>query len=132
METRYREVEFDARLTSGGGSVDNSADTITFNKPHNLRDGDALVYSRNGNNAIGIGTFGGSNTHQNKALASGSVYFAQVVNTTTIKLYETFENYSSGISTVGFTTTSQGIHKFRLFDGKKNISSVKVTNSGSG
>ena len=58
--------------------------------------------------------------------------YAQVVNTTTIKLYETFENYSSGISTVGFTTFSQGIHKFRLFDGKKNISAIKVINPGSG
>ena len=132
LETRYREIEFDARSTSGGGSISNSDDTITFDKPHNLRSGDAIVYSRNGNNAIGIGTFGGSNTHQDKALASGSVYFAQVVNTTTIKLYETFENYSSGISTVGFTTFSQGIHKFRLFDGKKNISAIKVTNPGSG
>ena len=47
-------------------------------------------------------------------------------------MYETFENYSSGISTVGFTTFSQGIHKFRLFDGKKNISAIKVTNPGSG
>ena len=132
LETRYREIEFDARSTSGGGNISNSDDTITFDKPHNLRSGDAIVYSRNGNNAIGIGTFGGSNTHQDKALASGSVYFAQVVNTTTIKLYETFENYSSGISTVGFTTFSQGIHKFRLFDGKKNISAIKVTNPGSG
>ena len=41
-------------------------------------------------------------------------------------------NYSSGINTVGFTTASQGIHKFRLFDGKKNISSIKVINSGTG
>ena len=132
LETRYREIEFDARLTGGGGAIDNSDETITFNTPHNLRNGDAIVYSRNGNNAIGVGTFGGSNDHQDKALASGSVYYAQVVNTTTIKLYETFGNYSSGINTVGFTTASQGIHKFRLFDGKKNISSIKVINSGTG
>ena len=132
LETRYREIEFDARLTGGGGAIDNSDETITFNTPHNLRNGDAIVYSRNGNNAIGVGTFGGSNDHQDRALASGSVYYAQVVNTTTIKLYETFENYSSGINTVGFTTASQGIHKFRLFDGKKNISSIKVINSGTG
>ena len=132
LRTRYREIEFDARLTAGGGSIDNSEDTITFKKPHNLRNGDAVVYSRNGNNAIGIGTFKGSNSHQDKALASGSVYFAEVVNTTTIKLYETFENHASGINTVGFTTTSQGTHKFRLFDGKKNISSIKVVNPGSG
>jgi len=132
LETRYREIEFDARLTSGGGSIDIGFETISFKKPHNLRNGDAIVYNRNGNNAIGIGTFGGSNTHQNKALASGSVYYAEIVNSQSIKLYETFENYASGINTVGFTTTSQGIHKFRLFDGKKTISSIKVLNPGSG
>ena len=132
METRYREIEFDARLTAGGGGINISDETITFTKPHNLRNGDAIVYNRNGNNALGVGTFGGSNAHQDLQLNSGSVYYAQIVNTTTIKLYETFENYSSGISTVGFTTTSQGIHKFRMFEGRKNLKSVKVINSGSG
>jgi len=132
LERRYREIEFDGRLTSDSGGVDNSSDTITFLKPHNLRNGDAIVYNRNGNNAIGVGTFGGSNAYQNLDLNSGSVYYAQVVNSSTIKLYETFENYSSGISTVGFTTTSQGIHKFRMFDGRNNLKSIKVINPGSG
>ena len=130
--TRYREIEFDARLTSDGGGINISDETITFNKPHNLRDGDAIVYNRNGNNAIGVGTFGGSNTHQDLALNSGSVYYAQLVNNTSIKLYESFENYASGISTVGFTTTSQGIHKFRMYEGKKTLNSIKVINPGSG
>ena len=31
LETRYREIEFDARLTGGGGAIDNSDETITFN-----------------------------------------------------------------------------------------------------
>ena len=130
--TRYREVEFDARLTSDGGGIDISNETITFPKAHNLRNGDAIVYSRNGNDAIGVGTYGGSNAHQDLALNSGSVYYAELVNTTTIKLYESFENYSSGINTVGFTTTSQGIHKFRMYEGKKTLSSIKVINPGSG
>jgi hypothetical protein len=132
LETRYREIEFDARLTAGGGGVSNSDDTITFLKPHNLRNGDAIVYNRNGNNALGVGTFGGSNAHQDLRLNSGSVYYAQIVNSSTIKLYETFENYASGISTVGLTTTSQGIQKFRMFEGKKTLKSVKVINPGSG
>jgi len=130
--TRYREIEFDARLTSDGGGINISDETITFTKPHNLRNGDAIVYSRNGNNSIGVGTFGGSNTHQDLSLNSGSVYFAELVNNTSIKLYESFANYSSGINTVGFTTTSQGIHKFRMYEDKKTLNSIKVINSGSG
>ena len=132
LETRYREIEFDARLTSDGGGIDISSETITFPRPHKLRNGDAVVYNRNGNNSIGVGTFGGSNTHQNLSLNSGSVYYAELVNTTTIKLYDSFETYSSGINTVGFTTTSQGIHKFRMFDGKKTLKNIKVINPGSG
>jgi hypothetical protein len=132
LETRYREIEFDGRLTSDSGGIDNANDTITFLKSHNLRNGDAIVYNRNGNTAIGVGTFGGSNAYQNLDLNSGSVYYAQIVNSSTIKLYETFENYTSGINTVGFTTTSQGIHKFRMFDGRKNLKSIKVINPGSG
>ena len=132
LETRYREIEFDARLTSDGGGIDISNETITFPKPHNLRNGDAIVYNRNGNNSIGVGTFGGSNTHQDLSLNSGSVYYASLVNTTSIKLYESFDNYSAGINTIGFTTTSQGIHKFRMFEGKKTLKSIKVIDSGSG
>jgi len=132
VETRYRQISFDARLTAGGGGIDVNNDTITFTSQHKLRDGDAVVYNRNGNNAIGIGTFGGSNAHQNLSLNSGSVYYAQLVNSTSIKLYNSYDNYAAGINTIGFTTTSQGIHKFRLYSGKKTLKAIKVINPGSG
>ena len=133
LDTKYREVEFDARESTVGGGIDISDDTITFTKNHNLRDGDKIVYNRNGNAEIGIGTFNASNTDQISTLHSGSAYFAQLVNTSTIKLYETFNDYNSGINTVGFTTSvSQGIHKFRLFDPKQTLREIKVVNPGSG
>jgi len=133
LETRYREVEFDSRPLVSGGGVDVSSDTITFLKNHNFRNGDALVYNRNGNNAIGFSTIVGNDNDQGLTLSSGSVYYAQVVNNVTIKLYEKLEDYSSGINTLGITDSSaQGIHKFRTFEGKGTLRSIKVINPGSG
>ena len=133
LEKRFREVEFDARNTVDGGGVNITDETLTFLIPHNFSNGDAIVYNRNGNDALGIGTFGGSNIGLGKSLSSGSVYYTEVVNSTTVKLYETKTDYVSGINTVGFTsTTTQGIHKFRTLEGKSTLRSIKVINPGSG
>ena len=133
LDTKYREVEFDSRESTVGGGIDISDDTITFPKNHNLRNGDKVVYNRNGNAEIGIGSFDGSNINQTSTLHSGSAYFVEIVNTSSIKLYETFDNFNSGISTVGFTTSvTQGIHKFRLFDPKQTLREIRVINPGSG
>ena len=133
LDTKYREIEFDAREITVGGGIDIVDETITFTKNHNLRNGDKIVYNRNGNAEIGIGTFGGVNNQQTSTLHSGSAYFAEIVNTSTIKLYETEDNFNTGINTVGFTTSiSQGFHKFRLFDPKQTLREIKVINPGSG
>ena len=133
LETRYREVEFDSRESTGGGGIDISNETITFTTNHNFVDGQPVVYNRNGNDPIGIGSFGQSNINQLATLSSGSVYYVEVVNNNSIKLYETLSNYNSGINTVGFTSSvTQGIHKFRTYEGKKTLKSIKVINAGSG
>ena len=133
LETRYREVEFDSRPLTSGGGIDISNDTITFTTNHNFRNGDALVYNRNGNNPLGLSTISGNNNDQGYTLSSGSVYYAQVVNNSTIKLYQTLTDYSSGINTLGVTNSSaQGIQKFRTYEGKKTLRSIKVINPGSG
>ena len=124
-------MEFDARLLDFGGGIDNDEETITFTKPHSLKTGEAIVYNPNGNNALGIGDFKGSNTHQGTALGNGSVYYASVVNSTTIRLFNSQESALSGINTVGLTTTSQGLHKFRMFNGRQSLKSLKVLEPGS-
>ena len=78
LDTKYREVEFDARESTVGGGIDISDDTITFTKNHNLRNGDKVIYNRNGNAEIGIGSFDGSNTNQTSTLHSGSAYFVEL------------------------------------------------------
>ena len=133
VETRYREVEFNGSSSVIGGSIDFTNDVIVFPSNHNLEDGDAIVYNRNGNTAIGIGSYGGSNASTGNTLISGSVYYAEVVNSTNIKLYQSFGSYQSGINTVGFTSaTSQGTHKFKTFEARKTLTSIKVLNPGSG
>ena len=133
LRTRYRDVSFSGVDISSGGGVDSSAETITFLSNHNFVDGQRIVYNKNGNSELGIGTYGGSNTDQGRTLKNGSVYFTEVVNNRTIRLFENSSDYYSGINTVGFTTiANQGIHKFRVFDGKKNISQIKVLNPGEG
>jgi hypothetical protein len=132
LEKRFREVEFDSRVSTDSGGINITADTLTFLTQHNFSNGDAVVYNRNGNPAVGVGSFGGSNADTGTTLSSGSVYYTEVVNSTTVKLYPTQSDYSAGINTVGFTTSNtQGIHKFRTFEGKNTLRSIKVINPGS-
>ena len=131
LEKQFREVTFDGRLISVGGGIDQNDDTITFLANHNFRNGQAIIYDNLQNQPIGIGTFKGSNYNQNQYLQTGTLYFSQIVNNRTIKLFGNFTDYSNGINTVGFTTiNTQGIHKFRVYDGKTTLRSIKVINPG--
>jgi len=128
IEERYREVEFNAKT---GLSISNEA--IIFSERHNFYDGQQIVYNSNGNDPIGIGSFGGSNTDQSKNLVNGAIYFAKIVNPTSINIYDNLNNYTNGINTVGFTTINNfGIHKFRTLDFERVLSDVKVISEGNG
>lgn len=134
LTKKYREIEFNgAQLTFGlpNGGVDIVNETITFKKEHNLVDGEKIVYDRNGNQPLGIGNFGGSNTDQEKYLISGSIYYPKVINPRTVLLYNSENDYISGINTIGFTTSNLGgVHKFRLYEESNTISEIKVVDSG--
>ena len=76
-------------------------------------------------------------------MGSGDTYYARVVNTRTISLYNSREDavypneeYAIGINTIGLSTatsgaTVSGIHKFRTLS-SPTLRSIKVLNSGSG
>ena len=128
---RQRELTFDGRLRTKRGGVDHIADIIYTDNPHNLENGEPLIYSNNGHPSIGIGTFAGSNTVQNKTLVDGSIYYPEVVGISSIKLYPTQKDYSAGINTIGFTVENQtGNHKFTLLNLKNHLKSVKVIEKG--
>jgi len=142
---RKREISFDARLLSQSGGVDNVDETITFQTSHNIASGQPLIYDRNNNPPLGVGPFFGSDLGSvaigaattvgigTTTLINAATYYPEVVNTKTIKLYQTLGDYNAGINTVGFTTTNKiGIHKFKLYYDEKTLKDIRVIDGGSG
>lgn len=131
IEKTSRDLEFDARSISNGGGLDYINERIVFLHAHNLIDGQAIVYSKENNTAIGIGNYEGSNTNQSKSLIDGATYYSKIINDRTIELYETINDYNLGINTVGFTTIgNSGIHKFKT-ELKNTLKEIKVIQGGS-
>ena len=133
MGSRFREMKFDSRSLTLGGGVDINNETITFIDPHNLFDGQHIIYNQNGHNPISIGVFGDATQSITGTLVSGDEYVAKFVNTSSIKLFKTDADAAAGINTIGFSTATaaSGIHKFRTLS-RKNLREVKVLQSGSG
>jgi len=126
VKKRVREIFFDGRTTTKSGGVDLITRQLTFLTNHNLFDGERIVYNSNGNSGIGIGI--GSST-----LINNGVYYAKIYNNTTISLYQSISDYSSGINTIRFNTNNtSGIHKFVTTSTRNTISEIKVINSGNG
>ncbi len=145
LSSQYKNLEFNAAMsdTPGGtGGVDVDEETITFTRVHNISDGTKLVYNPSGNNEVGVGSYGKSNTDQGDYLINGAVYYPRIINTSTVQLYKTEADFLAGINTVGFTTIAKGgngfdskvggIHKFRVFEIQNIISEIKVISPGSG
>ncbi|GIS08997.1 MAG: hypothetical protein CM15mP113_1270 [Pseudomonadota bacterium] len=106
---RNRFLDFDSRNVFFNGGIDIVDETITFKKPHNLENGQLIYYSSNGNSPIGIGSaYDVSNTITG-SLSDGAPYFVRVVNTSTIRIFNTQSDAlagSAGINTVGLSTDS--------------------------
>ena len=123
---RVREVVFDGQLISQNGGVDNNTNQITFISDHNFSNGQEVIYDSNGNKGIGVGI-------GTSSLVSDGSYFVQVDNNTTVKLYESYDDYSSKTNVVGLSTLyTTGLHKFKTKEKTKTISSIDVVNGGSG
>ena len=124
--TRFREEFFKTEPIANNVSsgINTSNETITFLEEHNFIDGEQIIYDSNSRESIkivGVAT--------NK-LVNNAIYYPKIVNSKTIKLYETYEDYSSGISTInlGFNT-GLGDHIFKV--GLRNsLLDLKVINGG--
>ena len=81
-------MKFDGRSLTLGGGVDINNETITFIDPHNLFDGQHIIYNQNGHNPISIGVFGDATQSITGTLVSGDEYVAKFVNTSSIKLFK--------------------------------------------
>ena len=130
-ERKFRDIEFSAKLSDDNGGVDVNYDTITFLDKHFLNNGDLITYDRNGSPAIGVGTFDSSNLHTGLTLVDKSAYYCEVVNDTTIRLYENARDFEVGINTVGFTQYgNEGVQKFRTADPRVVLKDIVVLDSG--
>jgi len=131
--SRFRTLKFDSRALSLGGGVDSNDETITFLTPHNLSQFQKVTYISNGNIELGIGEFQDSTNSLDNRLVSGDEYLIKIVNTSSIKLFNNFEDASSGINTIGFSTatTESGIHEFRTIP-TPSLKKIQVIDSGSG
>ena len=130
LRRRNRILEFSGVTTFFGGGIDTNSETLTFFKPHNIVSGQVLVYDKNNNLELGIGTYKGSN-QGTETLVDGQLYWPEVVGLSTILLYRSEGDYVSGINTIGFTSVAKnGVHKFRLKDAKNTLSGIRVLKSG--
>ena len=132
IEQRRREMPFDSRQSIVGGGIDPSDDTITFVSDHNLSEGEPIIYNNKGNNSIGIDTFGGASIYDpNRLLANGATYYPELVNSRTIKIYQSQADLLSGINTVGFSTSPDvtGVQAFNT-QFKSQIIGATITNDG--
>ena len=133
--SRRREISFDGRLVSDFGGVDNVNETITFLSDHHIASGVPLIYNANGNIPLGVGTVGNDALSVvglgTTSLVDKAVYYPSVVNSNTIKLFQSLNDYNTGINTVGFTTFNKGgIHKFKLLRDEKTLKDVRVLDGG--
>ena len=126
LTKRVREIFFDGRATTNSGGISTTTRQLTFLTDHNLVNGESVIYNSNGNSAIGVG-------FASSTLTNNGTYYVKIDNNTTVKLYQSISDYSSGINTVGFSTyNNSGIHKFRTTSYKNTISEIKIINGGSG
>jgi hypothetical protein len=127
-----REIDFDARQIEDGGGIDFTAETISFLSPHNLIDGQVVIYDRNGNEELGIGTYFGENFETGSKFVDGGEYYVKVFNDITVQIYPSFSDFAVGINTVGITSIgNRGIHKFKTAQTNR-LKEILVLNGGSG
>ena len=132
VEKFARQIDFDAREFNLGGGLDIVNERITFTKPHGLIDGQEITYNKVNNLAIGIEPFQGPNTDSGESLIDGAIYYPEIINDQTIRIYRNYSDFFAGINTVGFSTIgASGIHKFKL-ETKNRLSEIRVTAGGEG
>ena len=133
VSKRVRELSFDSRDVFFAGGLSIAQETITFTTEHNLSNGEVVYYNSNGNANLGIGPAFDTTNTSDGTLATGAPYNVSVVNTKTVRLYNSYEDAMTGINTIGLSTATNasGIHKFRTST-KNVLQSVKVLNAGSG
>ena len=117
MSAVTHDVFFNAEKASAQVSLGSS--TIGFSTYHKFRDSEEVVYLTDDQKAV-------------TGLSTGASYYVGVVDSKTVKLYETFSDSLVGINTVRLQFFGEGVHKFRSSTLKNIVTSVVITNPGTG
>jgi len=110
-------VSFNAEQNSAQVSLGSS--TIGFSTYHKFRDSEEVIYLTDGQNAVG-------------GLSTAASYHVGVIDSKTVKLYETIDDSVAGINTVPLRFFGNGVHRFQSSTLKNIVTSVVVTNPGTG
>lgn len=91
----------------GTGGIDTTNDIVTTNNDHNLATGDKVHYNYEPG--------GGAPT----GLTNDGIYYARVLSSTTLNLYDTQEHANAGGATgkVDLSSTGSGVHVFTGWEG---------------
>lgn len=100
-------------------SVNPATNTITFLNNHNFDDAEEVVYRSSGNNNIG-------------GLVDGSYYYVGIISSTSIKIFNTFEESVKKINEIDITGISSGFHVIETIKSKNTITQVYVKDPGRG
>ena len=119
MKLIDHDVSFNSEANSALVGVGTTISTIGFSTYHKFRNGEKVVYTTNGQQAI-------------SGLFDNSIYYAHVNDQYTIKLHRNQSDAISGINTVSLLSYGVGNHTIKSFDKKSILSSVRVINSGFG
>ena len=120
-EVRLSSVTHTVPFNAEGASalVSLGSSTIGFSTFHKFRDSEKVIYLTDGQKGV-------------EGLTTSASYYVGVIDSKTIKLYETLDDSLTGINTVGLTRFGNGVHRFKSSTLKNIVTSVVVTNPGSG
>ena len=117
MSAVTHDVFFNAERASAQVSLGSS--TIGFSTYHKFRDSEEVIYLTDDQKGV-------------TGLSTGASYYVGVVDSKTVKLYETLDESLVGINTVKLQFFGEGVHKLRSSTLKNIVTSVVVTNPGTG
>ena len=101
------------------GGINLAANTIGFSTYHKFRDNERVVYATNSQEGI-VG------------LTTGAFYHVNVVDPYRVTLHNTLDDANDNVNVISLTEVGRGIHDIKSVERKKIVTSVVVTNPGSG
>ena len=113
------DVEFFSDPQSERVGLGATQSTIGFSTYHKLRNGEEIIYRTDAQQGVG-------------GLSTDAVYYASVVNPTTVKLHTRLADAVVGINTVTLSFFGIGKHRLECVNKKAVIDAVNITDNGNG